>query len=174
MHPKSADFGKICSPCMQNALQNAVGECISRVSCHEDPLFPSASLKSCTVGKSCHSFSTCLSCGSFAIPACAGAQGATGITARPSLGYWRVPYVKVQTLWLVLYVGVLASRFALYVEALTSWFILRWGVSVVVRSLPGGASAAVRSLCRNVSAATEKSRADGRRLPWRDLAVVHS
>lgn len=49
-------MGKICSPCIQNALQNAIREYISRVSCHQDALFPSASLKSCTVGKSCHSF----------------------------------------------------------------------------------------------------------------------
>ena len=108
MHPKSADFGKICSPCMQNALQNAVGECISRVSCHEDPLFPSASLESCTVGKSCHSFSACLSCGSsgrdrhrgstftgiLACPlreganavACPLCGGGASIAVRPSLG----------------------------------------------------------------------------------------
>lgn len=51
-----AGFGKICSPCIQNALQSAVWEYISRVSCHQDALFPSESLKSCTMGKYCHSF----------------------------------------------------------------------------------------------------------------------
>ncbi len=40
----------------QNALQSAVWEYISRVSCHQDALFPSESLKSCTMGKYCHAF----------------------------------------------------------------------------------------------------------------------
>ena len=85
--PKGAGFGQICSPCIQNALQSAVWEYISRVSCHQDALFPSESLKSCTMGKYCHAFSTRLSCGSFAIPVCVGAWCTTSVEVRPSLRY---------------------------------------------------------------------------------------
>ena len=46
--------GKICSPCIQNALQSAVWEYISRVSCHQGALLPSKPLKSCMTSESCH------------------------------------------------------------------------------------------------------------------------
>ena len=148
MHPKSADFGKICSPCMQNALQNAVGECISRVSCHEDPLFPSASLKSCTVGKSCHSFFDL----SFVRELCDSClRGSSG--ARPASRldlYWDIsvsPLREGANAVARPFVGVLASWVILYVEVQASWFVLRWGVSAAARPLREGASAAARPLC---------------------------
>lgn len=56
MHAKSANFGKICFLCILKGVKNAVGEYISRISCQEGPLFPSGALKSCTMGKFCHSF----------------------------------------------------------------------------------------------------------------------
>lgn len=56
MHAKSADFGKICFLCILKGVKNAVREYISRISCPEGPLFPSRALKSCTMGKLCHSF----------------------------------------------------------------------------------------------------------------------
>ena len=56
MHAKSANFGKICFLCIPKGVKNAVGEYISRISCPEGPLFPSGALKSCTMGKFCHSF----------------------------------------------------------------------------------------------------------------------
>lgn len=56
MHAKSANFGKICFLCILKGVKNAVREYISRISCPEGPLFPSGALKSCTMGKFCHSF----------------------------------------------------------------------------------------------------------------------
>ena len=56
MHAKSANFGKICFLCILKGVKNAVGECISRKSCLEGPLFPSGALKSCIMSKFCHSF----------------------------------------------------------------------------------------------------------------------
>lgn len=94
MHAKSANFGKICFLCILKGVKNAVGECISRISCPEGPLFPSGALKSCTMGKFCHSF---------VIPPSA----RRGVGARPALWFWdigalRSPFMGVQTLWLVL------------------------------------------------------------------------
>ena len=70
MHPKRAGFGKICSPCIQNALQIAVGEYTRRISCQGGALFAaqtpqimhSAQILPCMIapaerillGKSCH------------------------------------------------------------------------------------------------------------------------
>lgn len=51
---------------------------------------------------------------------------------------------------------------------------LRGSTSAVICPLLGGASIVVCSLCRNASAATKKSRVVERRLPWQDLAAVHS
>ena len=56
MHVKSANSGKICFLCILKGVKNAVREYISRISCPEGPLFPSGALKSCTMGKLCHSF----------------------------------------------------------------------------------------------------------------------
>lgn len=56
MHAKSANFGKICFLCILKGVKNAVREYISRISCPKGPLFPSGALKSCTMGKFCHSF----------------------------------------------------------------------------------------------------------------------
>lgn len=56
MHVKSANSGKICFLCILKGVKNAVREYISRISCPEGPLFPSGALKSCTMGKFCHSF----------------------------------------------------------------------------------------------------------------------
>lgn len=56
MHAKSANFGKICFLCILKGVKNAVREYISRISCPEGPLFPSGALKSCAMGKFCHSF----------------------------------------------------------------------------------------------------------------------
>ncbi len=39
VYPKRAGFGKICSPCIQNALQIAFRECIARRSCQGGALF---------------------------------------------------------------------------------------------------------------------------------------
>lgn len=56
MHAKSANFGKICFLCILKGVKNAVGECISRISCPEGPLFLSGALKSCIMSNFCHSF----------------------------------------------------------------------------------------------------------------------
>lgn len=56
MRAESANFGKICFLCILKGVKNAVREYISRISCPEGPLFPSGALKSCTMGKFCHSF----------------------------------------------------------------------------------------------------------------------
>ena len=54
MHSDSANFGKICAPCIRKAPQSAVGECTARTSCRQGALSPSEALKSCTAHESCH------------------------------------------------------------------------------------------------------------------------
>ncbi len=77
MHVKSANSGKICFLCILKGVKNAVREYISRISCPEGPLFPSGALKSCTMGKFCHSF---------VIPPSARRGGGT----RPALWFWGI------------------------------------------------------------------------------------
>lgn len=55
MYSNTANFGKICVPCIQKALQNAVGEYTVRISCHQEALLLSETVKSCMACKSCHS-----------------------------------------------------------------------------------------------------------------------
>lgn len=55
MHSKAANFGKICIPCILQAMKNAVWEYIPRVCCHQDTFLPSKPLRSCMAIKSCHS-----------------------------------------------------------------------------------------------------------------------
>lgn len=105
MHAKSANFGKICFLCILKGVKNAVREYISRISCPEGPLFPSGALKSCTMGKFCHSF---------VIPPSArrGGWRTTSVVslsrrckpheANPEAQALRSPFMGVQTLWLVL------------------------------------------------------------------------
>lgn len=78
MHAKSADFGKICFLCILKGVKNAVREYISRISRPEGPLFPSGALKSCTMGKLCHSF---------VIPPSARREGGRRTTSVVVLGY---------------------------------------------------------------------------------------
>ena len=54
MHSDSANFGKICAPCIRKAPQSAVGECTARTSCHQGAFSPSEALRSCTAHESCH------------------------------------------------------------------------------------------------------------------------
>ena len=54
MYSDSANFGKICAPCIRKAPQSAVGECTARTSCRQGALSPSEALKSCTAHESCH------------------------------------------------------------------------------------------------------------------------
>ena len=54
MHSDSANFGKICAPCIRKAPQSAVGECTARASCRQGALSPSEALRSCTAHESCH------------------------------------------------------------------------------------------------------------------------
>ena len=54
MHSNTANFGKICAPCIRKAPQSAVGECTARASCRQGALSPSEALKSCTAHESCH------------------------------------------------------------------------------------------------------------------------
>ena len=54
MYSNTANFGKICVPCIQKAPQSAVGECTARASCRQGALSPSEALKSCTAHESCH------------------------------------------------------------------------------------------------------------------------
>lgn len=75
MHVKSANSGKICFLCILKGVKNAVREYISRISCPEGPLFPSGALKSCTMGKFCHSF--------VILPSARRRGG-----ARPALWFW--------------------------------------------------------------------------------------
>ena len=53
MHSDSANFGKICVPCIRKAPQSAVGECTARTSCRQGALSPSEALRSCTAHESC-------------------------------------------------------------------------------------------------------------------------
>ena len=55
MYSNTANFGKICVPCIQKALQNAVGEYTVRISCRQEALLLSGTVKSCMTCKSCHS-----------------------------------------------------------------------------------------------------------------------
>ena len=54
MYSNTANFGKICAPCIRKAPQSAVGECTARTSCRQGALSPSEALKSCTAHESCH------------------------------------------------------------------------------------------------------------------------
>ena len=54
MYSDTANFGKICAPCIRKAPQSAVGECTARTSCRQGALSPSEALKSCTAHESCH------------------------------------------------------------------------------------------------------------------------
>ena len=56
MYSNTANFGKICVPCIQKALQNAAGECTARISCHQEALLLPETIKSCMACKSCHPF----------------------------------------------------------------------------------------------------------------------
>ena len=53
MYSDSANFGKICAPCIRKAPQSAVGECTARTSCRQGAFSPSEALKSCTAHESC-------------------------------------------------------------------------------------------------------------------------
>ena len=53
MHSDSANFGKICAPCIRKAPQSAVGEYAARASCRQGALSPSEALRSCTAHESC-------------------------------------------------------------------------------------------------------------------------
>ena len=54
MYSDSANFGKICVPCIRKDPQSAVGECTARASCRQGALSPSEAPKSCTAHESCH------------------------------------------------------------------------------------------------------------------------
>ena len=54
MYSNTANFGKICAPCIQKAPQSAVGECTARTSCRQGAFSPSEALKSCTAHESRH------------------------------------------------------------------------------------------------------------------------
>ena len=54
MYSNTANFGKICAPCIRKAPQSAVGECTARTSCRQGALSPSEALRSCTAHESCH------------------------------------------------------------------------------------------------------------------------
>ena len=54
MYSNTANFGKICVPCIQKAPQSAVGEYTARTSCRQGALSPSEALRSCTAHESCH------------------------------------------------------------------------------------------------------------------------
>lgn len=154
----------MCSPCIQNVLQNAVRECISRVFCHQDALFPSESLKSCAMGKYCHAF---------AIPPFARGPARDQCCDLSLTEVVACPYVKVRALWLDLHWGTsVVARPSLGHQRCGS--SLMWRCDRRVRPLYGGASVVARPLCGNASAATRKSRAAERRLPGRDLAAMHS
>ena len=53
MYSNTANFGKICAPCIRKAPQSAVGECTARTSCRQGALSPSEALGSCTAHESC-------------------------------------------------------------------------------------------------------------------------
>ena len=54
MYSNTANFGKICVPCIRKAPQSAVGECTARASCRQGALSPSEAPRSCTAHESCH------------------------------------------------------------------------------------------------------------------------
>ena len=54
MHSNTANFGKICAPCIRKDPQSAVGEYTARTSCRQGALSPSEALRSCTAHESCH------------------------------------------------------------------------------------------------------------------------
>ena len=54
MYSNTANFGKICAPCIRKAPQSAAGECTARTSCRQGALSPSEALRSCTAHESCH------------------------------------------------------------------------------------------------------------------------
>ena len=54
VYSDSANFGKICAPCIRKAPQSAVGECTARASCRQGAFSPSEAPKSCTAHESCH------------------------------------------------------------------------------------------------------------------------
>ena len=54
MYSNTANFGKICAPCIRKAPQSAVGECTARTSCRQGAFSPSEALRSCTAHESCH------------------------------------------------------------------------------------------------------------------------
>ena len=54
MYSNTANFGKICAPCIRKAPQSAVGECTARTSCRQGAFSPSEAPKSCTAHESCH------------------------------------------------------------------------------------------------------------------------
>ncbi len=53
MYSDTANFGKICAPCIRKAPQSAVGECTARTSCRQGAFSPSEALRSCTAHESC-------------------------------------------------------------------------------------------------------------------------
>ena len=53
MYSDSANFGKICAPCIRKDPQSAVGECTARTSCRQGAFSPSEALRSCTAHESC-------------------------------------------------------------------------------------------------------------------------
>ena len=54
MYSNTANFGKICAPCIQKGPQSAGGECTARTSCRQGAFSPSEALRSCTAHESCH------------------------------------------------------------------------------------------------------------------------
>ena len=54
MYSNTANFGKICVPCIRKAPQSAVGEYTARASCRQGAFSPSEALRSCTAHESCH------------------------------------------------------------------------------------------------------------------------
>ena len=53
MYSDTANFGKICAPCIRKAPQSTVGEYAARTSCRQGALSPSEALRSCTAHESC-------------------------------------------------------------------------------------------------------------------------
>ena len=53
MYSNTANFGKICAPCIRKAPQSAVGEYTARTSCRQGALSPSEAPRSCTAHESC-------------------------------------------------------------------------------------------------------------------------
>ena len=53
MYSDTANFGKICVPCIRKAPQSAVGEYAARTSCRQGAFSPSEAPRSCTAHESC-------------------------------------------------------------------------------------------------------------------------